>query len=332
MSMLTEKDVLAGLSQVMDPELNIDLVRAGMVKDVRVEGADVKLKIELTTPACPMKDKIQKDVEVALRGIPGLGRFDVEWSARVRAAPQASKETLIPDVKNVVLVGAGKGGVGKSTVAVNLAALLAERGHRVGLLDADIDCPNVLKILKGDDHPRMVDGRIVPAVMHGVRVISMALFQEKEDEAVIFRGPMIHNALTQFLELTDWGELDYLFIDMPPGTSDAALTVMQTLQLDGFVIVTTPQELAVLDARRSINMIKKMNVAILGIVENMASDIFGRGGGEALSREIGARFLGAISLNKAFREPAKPVALVDKGVRREFEAILDRLSAPVTAA
>lgn len=232
-------------------------------------------------------------------------------------------------IKNKIAVYSGKGGVGKSTVAVSLAVLLAARGHKVGLLDADIDCPNVLKILKVDSRPTMADGQITPAEMHGVKVVSMASFQQREDEAIIFRGPMIHNALTQFVELTDWGDLDFLFIDMPPGTSDAALTVMQTLHLEGFIIVTTPQELAVLDATRSINMVRKLNVPVLGVVENMAGDVFGRGGGDELARKIGVPFLGAIELRASFREPPKPAALIDPDVRREFEAILDRLKAPV---
>ena len=247
------------------------------------------------------------------------------WQAKKRIGEQLGK------IKNKVAVYSGKGGVGKSTVAVNLAVLLAQRGEKVGLLDADIDCPNILKLLKSDEHPHMVDGRILPAVMHGVQVVSMASFQENEDEAIIFRGPMIHNALTQFIELTDWGEMDYLIIDMPPGTSDAALTVMQTLQLDGFIVVTTPQELALLDARRSINMMKKLNVPVLGIVENMSGEIFGAGGGEKLARELGFPYLGAIALRGSFREPPKPVALVDAEVRAEFEAVLDQLKAPVEA-
>ncbi len=228
-------------------------------------------------------------------------------------------------IKNKIAVYSGKGGVGKSTVAVNLAVLLAQRGKAVGLLDADIDCPNIIKLLKATSQPDVVDGQITPAVMHGVKVVSMGSFQQNEEEAIIFRGPMIHNALTQFIEVTDWGDLDYLVIDMPPGTSDAALTVMQTLQLDGFVVVTTPQELAILDAKRSINMIKKLNVKVLGVVENMAGDIFGKGGGEKLAKDAGVPFLGTIQLRSAFREPPKPVALVDKDAKREFEAILDHL-------
>ena len=178
----------------------------------------------------------------------------------------------------------------------------------------------------------MIDGKIIPAMMHGVQVVSMGSFQEKEDEAIIFRGPMIHNALTQFVELTEWGEMDYLIVDMPPGTSDAALTVMQTLQLDGFVVVTTPQELAVLDARRSINMIRKLNLPVLGVVETMSGAIFGEGGGERLSGEIDAPFLGSVPLNAAFREPDAPPALSDGAVQAQFEAIAGKLGAAVTAA
>ena len=248
------------------------------------------------------------------------------WDQKKRIGSHLNK------IQNKIAVYSGKGGVGKTTVACNLAVLLAERGARVGLLDADIDCPNAIKILKGLDRPRMEEGTIYPAVMHGVKVISMASFQEKEDEAIIFRGPMIHNALTQFLELTDWGDLDYLIIDMPPGTSDAALTVTQILQLDGFVVVTTPQELAILDAKRSINMIKKMNVPVLGVVENMASEFFGEGGGAALAAEIDAKFLGSIPLSRSFREPPMPVVLVDPVVRAQMEKVLDAIGLPLVAA
>ncbi|MBF8299106.1 MAG: ATPase-like, ParA/MinD [Dehalococcoidia bacterium] len=262
---------------------------------------------------------------------PEAGKARIEamkrsWDQRKRIGHHLGR------IQNKIAVYSGKGGVGKTTVAVNLATLLADRGARVGLLDADIDCPNAVKIFKGLDRPRMEDGTIYPAVMHGVKVISMASFQEREDEAIIFRGPMIHNALTQFLELTDWGDLDYLIIDMPPGTSDAALTVMQTLQLDGFIVVTTPQELALLDARRSVNMIKKMNVPILGVVENMASEFFGEGGGAALAKQIDAKFLGSIPLSRSFREPPQPVVLVDPAIRAAMESILDAIGLPLVTA
>ena len=257
-----------------------------------------------------------------------------EQNARVEAMKRSwQQKKRIGDhlkrIKNKIAVYSGKGGVGKSTVAVNLAVLLAKQGKAVGILDADIDCPNLLKIFKSDSEPAMVDNQIIPATMHGVRVVSMGSFQKNEEEAIIFRGPMIHNSLTQFVELTDWGDLDFLFIDMPPGTSDAALTVMQMLQLDGVIVVTTPQELAVLDATRCINMIKKLNVEVLGVVENMAGDIFGEGGGLDLSKRSGVPFLGSIALRNSFREPSMPVSLVDTDVRSEFEAIIDRLAVPV---
>ncbi len=237
--------------------------------------------------------------------------------------------TNLSQIKHKVAVYSGKGGVGKTTVAVNLAVLAASKGATVGLLDADIDCPNVLKLMKSPSSPEMVDGQIIPAVMHGVKVVSMALFQEKEDEAIIWRGPMIHNAITQFLELTRWGDLEYLFVDLPPGTSDAPLTIIQSLQLDGFIIVTTPQEVAMMDAKRSINMVKKLNVPILGVVENMSGDIFGTGGGEQVAKETGVKYLGRIELNKAFREPPAPAVIDDKKVRKQFEDILSQVEFPV---
>jgi ATP-binding protein involved in chromosome partitioning len=262
--------------------------------------------------------------------VPDAQKARIEQMKRSWAQRKKIGESL-GRIKNKLAVYSGKGGVGKSTVAVNLAVVLAQRGLKVGLLDVDIDCPNAVKLFKSDERPQMREGEILPAVMHGVKVISMASFQEKEDEAVIFRGPMIHNAIIQFLEMTEWGDLDYLIIDMPPGTSDAAITVMQTLQLDGFIIVTTPQELAILDAKRSINMIRKMNVPVLGVVENMSGDVFGSGGGAALARDIGSKFLGSIPLSKTFREPPAPVVLVDQTVRRQFDAIVGAIGTPVTA-
>lgn len=242
-----------------------------------------------------------------------------QWEQKKKLSENLGK------IKKKIAVYSGKGGVGKTTVAVNLAVTFAKRGKKVALLDADIDCPNVLKIMKLPAMPRMVDGRIIPAEMHGVNVISMGSFQEKEEEAIIWRGPMIHNALNQFLELTEWGDLDILFVDLPPGTSDAPLTVMQILKLDGFVVVTTPQELAMIDAKRSMNMIRKMNIQILGVVENMSSDYFGRGGGETLAKQMGTQFLGSIELNKSFREPPAPAVLVDPKIKQEFDAIADQI-------
>ncbi len=248
------------------------------------------------------------------------------WASRRKIAERLSQ------AKHRIAFYSGKGGVGKTTVAVNTAVLMAMRGAHVGLLDCDIDCPNVTGILKTESRPGFVDGQIIPAEMHRVKVVSMASFQEHPEEAIIWRGPMVHNAINQFIELTNWGDLEYLVVDLPPGTSDAPLTVMQTLQLEGFVVVTTPQELAVLDAKRSINMIRKMNLKVLGIVENMSGDIFGHGGGESLATELGSKFLGRIELSKDFRSPAVPPVLESEKVRKEFEVILDNLEGEFRAA
>ena len=222
-------------------------------------------------------------------------------------------------------VYSGKGGVGKTTVAVNLAVILAQEGARVGLFDCDIDCPNVTRVMRISEGPSSEDGKImVPPSRFGVRVMSMAMFQQNEEEATIWRGPMIHNAINQFLTNTDWGDLDYMVVDLPPGTSDAPLTVMQTLNLDGFVVVTTPQELAALDAKRSINMVRKLNLDVLGVVENMSGDIFGRGAGEELAEEMDLPFLGRIEMRADYRHSeTKPTVFTSDEVADEFHEIAD---------
>ena len=215
-------------------------------------------------------------------------------------------------------VYSGKGGVGKTTVAVNLAVTLAQEGKRVGLLDVDIDCPNATKVLGITDRPDYIDGQIIPAAKWGVKVVSMAFFQEKEEEAIIWRGPMIHNAINQFLQATVWGELDYLVVDLPPGTSDSPLTVMQTLPMDGFVVVSTPQMLANIDAKRCINMIRKLNLNVLGVVENYVGDIFGEGGASKLAEEVNAPYLGKMALRRSYRDTSKPTVLADPEVAKEY--------------
>ncbi len=228
-------------------------------------------------------------------------------------------------IKTKIGVYSGKGGVGKTTVAVNLAVTLASQGRSVGLLDVDIDCPNVAKVMGITDKPDYIDNQIIPAEKWGVKVVSMAFFQENQDEAIIWRGPMIHNAINQFLQATDWEDLDYLIVDLPPGTSDSPLTVMQSLPMDGFVVVSTPQELANMDAKRCINMIRKLNLNVLGIVENYTGDIFGEGGGKALAKEIDAPFLGNIALRASYRETSKPTALADPEVGQEYADLVDKL-------
>ena len=246
-----------------------------------------------------------------------LDAIKKQWEQKRRIGEHFGK------ISNKVAVYSGKGGVGKTTVSVNLATLLALQGSKVGILDADIDCPNVIQAMNVRQGPTYQNGEFIPGEQWGVKVLSMGFFQENPDEAIIFRGPMIHNTITQFLEGTDWDELDYLITDLPPGTSDAPLTIMQTLPLDGFVIVSAPQELAQLDAKRSINMIRKMNMSVLGLVENFSGAMFGTGSSERLSDELGVPFLGSITMRSEYLDMSKPLVLTNDGVRREYEQIID---------
>lgn len=306
-----ESDVLAAMSTVMDPDLNQDLVTAGMVKDLQIDGGKVKFRIELTTPACPLKDKLKADAEAAVKKIAGVQALEIEMTSRVRPANTA-KDQLLPHVKNVVLVGAGKGGVGKSTVALNLACALARHGASVGLLDADFYGPSVPVMTGIKKKPVSRDGKnLEPLEAHGLKVMSIGFLIEA-DQALIWRGPMLQGALLQLVRDVNWGELDYLVVDLPPGTGDIPLTVAQQLKSAGAVLVTTPQDVALADVIRAKQMFDKLNIPVLGIVENMSqficphcgkgTHIFDTGGGRKAAELMDMTFLGEIPLELKIRQ------------------------------
>jgi ATP-binding protein involved in chromosome partitioning len=284
----------------------------GFVKNLRICNSHVAFSIELTTPACPVKELMKSQAERAVSALAGVTQVSVEMTARVTASrPVLGDKGLIPGVKNVIAVSSGKGGVGKSTIAVNLACALQRTGARVGILDADVYGPNVPLMLGLSGQPTVVDKRIVPFERHGLQVMSMALLVA-EDQPVIWRGPMLHSAVRQFLFDVAWSDLDYLVVDLPPGTGDAQLSLSQQAHLIGAVIVTTPQDVSVLDVKKAIRMFQTVNVPILGVVENMSwftppghterYFLFGQGGGEKIQRDFGVPLLGQVPLEIAVRE------------------------------
>src|SRR5262245_5913120 len=309
---LGEAGVLAALRAVRDPDLGKDIVTLGFVKDLRICDGTVAFAIELTTPACPVKDQMRAQAEQVVRSMPGVREVKIDMTARVTASrPVLGDKGTIPGVKNVLAVSSGKGGVGKSTVAVNLACALQQTGARVGILDADVYGPNVPLMLGVRGQPETSDRKILPFAKYGLQVRSMALLVA-EDQPVIWRGPMLHSAVRQFLFDVAWDDLDYLVVDLPPGTGDAQLSLSQQAHLIGAVIVTTPQDVSVLDVKKAIRMFQTVNVPILGVVENMAwftppghterYYLFGQGGGEKIQREFGVPMLGQVPLEMAVRE------------------------------
>jgi len=311
-NVLTESAVMSALRAVRDPDLGQDIVALGFVKNLRICDGTVAFTIELTTPACPVKDQMKGEAERAVRALQGAREVRVDMSARVTASrPVLGDKGTIPGVKNVVAVSSGKGGVGKTTVAVNLACALQQSGARIGILDADVYGPNVPMMLGVRGQPEVHDKKIQPFQQHGLQVMSMALLVA-EDQPVIWRGPMLHSAVRQFLFDVAWTDLDYLIVDLPPGTGDAQLSLSQQAHLMGSVIVTTPQDVSVLDVKKAIRMFQTVNVPILGVVENMAwftppghterYYLFGQGGGERIQREFGVPLLGQVPLEIAVRE------------------------------
>lgn len=308
---LTKENVLKCLSQVTDPDLHRDIVTLGFVKDLRIKGKDVDFRLELTTPACPVRDQFKADCERVIReGIKNVGAVSVEMTSNVVSHSNQRKESILPGVKNTVAVASGKGGVGKSTVAVNLAVALAMDGAKVGLVDADVYGPSAPLMFGITEKPKMKDERLLPLERYGVKVMSIGFLVDPM-QAVIWRGPMASGAVKQFLSDVAWGDLDYLIFDLPPGTGDIQLTLVQTIPLTGAVIVTTPQDVALADARKGLVMFNKVNVPVLGIVENMSyyicahcghkEDIFDSGGGSRTAEELGVSFLGEIPIDTSIR-------------------------------
>jgi ATP-binding protein involved in chromosome partitioning len=304
--------ILTALKVVKDPDLQRDIVSLGFIKDLKIDGGRVAFTIELTTPACPVKDQLRDQARAAVMQVPGVTAVDVQMSARVREAVSADgARQSVPGVKNVIAVGAGKGGVGKTTVAVNLALALARCGSKVGIIDADIYGPNV-PIMLGMKGQLTTDGKkIVPAEKYGLQVISMG-FLTSDEAPIIWRGPMLHGALQQFFREVAWANLDYLVVDLPPGTGDVALSLSQTVPVAGAIVVTTPQQVSLADTRRAVAMYRKLNIPTLGMVENMSyyvcthcgheADIFGRGGGEEMAIALGTPFVGRIPIYQPIRE------------------------------
>jgi ATP-binding protein involved in chromosome partitioning len=342
-----QTSVLEALKAVRDPDLNRDIVSLGFIKDLKIAGGSVAFTIELTTPACPVKDQMRDQSRAAVMQVPGVTSVDVNMSARVREAVGSDgPRQSVPGVKNIIAVGAGKGGVGKTTVAVNLALALAKCGSKVGIIDADIYGPNV-PIMLGMKTQLSTDGqKIVPAEKYGLQVISMG-FLTADDAPIIWRGPMLHGALQQFFREVRWVDLDYLVIDLPPGTGDVVLTLSQTVPVAGAIVVTTPQQVSLADSRRAIAMYKKLNIPPIGIVENMSyfacpncqheADIFGHGGGEKLAADLGVPFVGRIPIYQPIREGSDTgvpllISEPESPAGRAFMAAAERTAAQVSIA
>lgn len=313
MTQISEQSVLNALREIRDPDLHKDIVTLGFVQNMRIEDGDVSFRLVLTTPACPVKDAFQAQAQELVGRIEGVTSVNVTMDAVVPQGRGVANNVAIPGVKNIVAVSSGKGGVGKSTVAVNLAVSLALDGARVGLMDADVYGPNVPMMLGvGHKQPEVGERGLIPLQAHGIKVMSMALLQPG-DKPFVVRGPILHGVVRQFLSDVAWGELDYLIVDMPPGTGDVQLSLAQLVPVQGAVLVTTPQEVSISDVRRALRMFEQVQVPVLGVVENMSYfvppdmpdkryAIFGTGGGRKLADQYGVPFIAEIPLGMEVRE------------------------------
>jgi ATP-binding protein involved in chromosome partitioning len=342
---ITEEAVLKALSRVIDPDLQRDIVSLGMVKNLKIQGDEVSFDYELTTPACPLKDKMRSMAEEALKAA-GMPKFQIQMTARVRQGKEIPDKAPIPGVSNIIAVGAGKGGVGKSTVTSNLAVALSMLGARVGLMDADVYGPNMPVMMGVNDQPTQMDKKLVPLEAHGVKVMSMGFLLDP-DQPVIWRGPMLHGVMKNFVSDVLWGELDYLVVDLPPGTGDVALSLAQMVPVSGAVVVTTPQEVSLADTAKAVAMYKKLQIHVLGLVENMSyyvcphcqsrDDIFDHGGGRRLATEMSIPFLGEIPMDIGVRlagDAGTPVVkrAPDSELSKSFLTLAQNLAQQVSVA
>lgn len=340
----TKEQVIAALSQVQEPELHKDLVSLNMIRDLDIDGDKVTFTVMLTTPACPLKGKIEKESREAVLAIEGVKSVEVRLDSDVPNDGRMRGLVNMP-IRNAIAIGSGKGGVGKSTVSVNIAVALAQSGARVGLMDADIYGPNIPTMLGVEKLPPPIENRLIPAKAYDIKMISMGLLV-KPGQPLIWRGPMLNSAIRQFLSDVEWGELDYLIIDLPPGTGDAALSLAQALPLSGSIIVTLPQLVSIEDAGRGLNMFRQLEVPILGVVENMSylelpdgtrMDVFGTGGGEQLADSMNVPFLGKVPMDPEVRiggDSGKPVmaAKQDSAVAKALRKIAEQMAARASVA
>ena len=341
---ITKEAVLAALSKVQEPELHNDLVTLNMIRELEIKEGIVSFTVMLTTPACPLRGQIEKEARAAVMSVEGVKSVNIKWDSDVPNDGRMRGLLNMP-IRNAIAVGSGKGGVGKSTVSVNIAVALAQSGARVGLMDADIYGPNVPTMLGVDRLPPPQGQRLIPAQAYGIKMISMGLLV-KPGQPLIWRGPMLNSAIRQFLGDVEWGELDYLIVDLPPGTGDASLSLAQALPLSGAVIVTLPQLVSLEDASRGLNMFRTLEVPILGIIENMSyldlpdgtrMDLFGSGGGEQLAQDTQANFLGKIPIDQNVRiggDSGKPIVVShpDSPVANALREIAQKIAAQVSVA
>ncbi len=344
MTQITKDAVLAALGKVQEPELHQDLVTLNMIRELEIEGDKVSFTVMLTTPACPLRGRIESEARQAVMSVGGVKEVTIKMDSDVSNDGRMRGLVNMP-IRNAIAVGSGKGGVGKSTVSVNLAVALAQAGARVGLMDADIYGPNIPTMLGVDKLPPPLEQKLVPAQAYGIKMISMGLLV-KPGQPLIWRGPMLNSAIRQFLGDVEWGELDYLIVDLPPGTGDAALSLAQALPLSGAVIVTLPQLVSIEDAGRGLNMFRTLEVPILGIIENMSyldlpdgtrMDIFGSGGGEQLAQATQANFLGKVPIDQNVRiggDSGKPIVVThpDSAAAKSLTEISQKIAALVSVA